>query len=386
MKRKQKKSENPKVSVIVPVYNVEKYLRECLDSIVNQTLKDIEIICVDDGSTDSSPEILKEYAAKDKRITVLEQVNKYAGAARNAGIAIAKGEYLSFLDSDDIFALDMLEKLYNKAVEENADCCVCRFQRYNNGEILPATYNIREDYLPSQQCFSPRDIAENIFQTFVGWPWDKLYKRSTVEKYALKFQALHHSNDTYFVLMFLALSDRITYISDVLVNYRIHGSSLAHTKDAYANCFALALKQLYKGLKEHHIFEIYKNSFRKYVTHFAKWHISTMNSPKAKKAVQKYLNNLVKYICVQEYGVWKGYKKYLQLKNDYCCLGERTLRYSIKLFFCWCLYGWEQYGGRKVWKIFGLPIFKRRIYANGITRKYYILGLPVMKVSRKNKQ
>lgn len=93
-----------KVSVILPVYNVSEYLRQCMDSIVGQTLKDIEIICVDDGSTDDSLEILKEYEAKDKRVKVIEQKNAGAGAARNNGLAIATGEYLSFLDSDDFLS------------------------------------------------------------------------------------------------------------------------------------------------------------------------------------------------------------------------------------------------------------------------------------------
>ena len=91
----------PKVSVVMPVYNVEPYLRQCLDSVLNQTLKEIEVICVDDGSTDASLDILKEYAAKDNRITVITQKNLYAGVARNAGLSQAKGEYIHFLDSDD---------------------------------------------------------------------------------------------------------------------------------------------------------------------------------------------------------------------------------------------------------------------------------------------
>ena len=97
----------PKISVIIPVYNSEQYLRECLDSIVNQSLYEIEIICVDDGSTDNSLNILKEFAVKDCRITVIKQENLYAGIARNAGIAIAKGEYISILYSDDWFELSM---------------------------------------------------------------------------------------------------------------------------------------------------------------------------------------------------------------------------------------------------------------------------------------
>ena len=100
----------PKISVVVPVYNAEEYLKESLDSIVNQTLKDIEIICVNDGSTDSSLQILQQYAAKDNRITILSQPNSRLGATRNAGITVAKGKYITFLDADDFFELTMESK------------------------------------------------------------------------------------------------------------------------------------------------------------------------------------------------------------------------------------------------------------------------------------
>jgi len=113
-----------KVSVIVPVYNCENYLSEMLDSILNQSMKEIEVICVDDGSTDGSAQILKEYADKDARVTVLTQENAGAGIARNAGIKIAQGKYLSILDSDDWFEPDMLEKAYQKCEQDRADLCV----------------------------------------------------------------------------------------------------------------------------------------------------------------------------------------------------------------------------------------------------------------------
>ena len=96
----------PKVSVIIPIYNVEAYLRECLDSVLNQTLGDIEIICIDDGSTDCSAKILEEYAKDDRRIRVITQSNAGAGAARNTGLAIAQGQWFSFLDADEVFRSD----------------------------------------------------------------------------------------------------------------------------------------------------------------------------------------------------------------------------------------------------------------------------------------
>ena len=129
-----------KVSVIIPVYNVEPYLKQCMDSVVGQTLKDIEIICVDDGSTDGSLDILKEYATEDSRIQIIEQKNAGAGAARNNGMRHATGKYLSFLDSDDFFEPRMLEKAYDLAEKDQAD--------FVSIQIRPVSY--REETV----CFS----------------------------------------------------------------------------------------------------------------------------------------------------------------------------------------------------------------------------------------
>ena len=111
----------PKVSVIIPVYNVENYLRQCLDSVVNQTLSDIEIICVDDGSTDNSGKILDEYATKDSRIKVIHKENGGYGKAMNVGLDNAIGEYIGIVEPDDYIALDMYETLYNIAKEKDLD-------------------------------------------------------------------------------------------------------------------------------------------------------------------------------------------------------------------------------------------------------------------------
>lgn len=123
----------PKVSIIVPIYNVEKYLRECLDSILNQTLKDIEIICVNDGSTDDSLEILREYEKKDSRIKVIDKNNEGVGIARNNGIDAAAGEFVCFMDPDDLYPTnDILETLYNKAIANNVLICGGEFSSFSN--------------------------------------------------------------------------------------------------------------------------------------------------------------------------------------------------------------------------------------------------------------
>lgn len=119
----------PKVSIIVPVYNVEKYLSHCLDSLINQTLKDIEIIVVNDGATDNSPKIIEKYAQKDSRIRVVNQKNQGLSGARNSGVKIANGDYISFVDSDDWLDVNFIEKLYSSAIKNNADIAVGGMKR-----------------------------------------------------------------------------------------------------------------------------------------------------------------------------------------------------------------------------------------------------------------
>ncbi|MBR5160328.1 MAG: glycosyltransferase family 2 protein, partial [Thermoguttaceae bacterium] len=126
----------PAISVIIPVYNVEPYLRECLDSVVNQTFRDIEIICVNDGSTDGSPAILEEYAAKDSRIIIIHQQNGGLSAARNSGMNAAKGDFILFVDSDDYIKQNTLEITYNAAIESGAEMVM--FCIYNDKNFAPA--------------------------------------------------------------------------------------------------------------------------------------------------------------------------------------------------------------------------------------------------------
>ncbi len=155
IQKRSRQLKDPIVSVIMPVYNCQDYLRQCLDSVTAQTLKDIEIICVDDGSEDQSLQILKEYAAGDDRSKVISQQNGGAGAARNNGLRNAKGKYLSFLDSDDFFEPDMLEKALAKLREDEADFVVFRSDSYFNDtkEYKNAAYTVKEEMLPP---YTPR--------------------------------------------------------------------------------------------------------------------------------------------------------------------------------------------------------------------------------------
>ena len=156
------------VSVIVPVYNSEKYLRECVDSILGQTFENIEVIFVDDGSDDNSLDILHEYEKQDSRIKVIQNKHCGGGAARNTGIENAHGEYIMFFDSDDYMESQLIEKAYNKCKSENADITVfsVRFWHEATGAVTDEVCGLRTENLPDKQVFSWRDMPRFIFNTF----------------------------------------------------------------------------------------------------------------------------------------------------------------------------------------------------------------------------
>lgn len=244
----------PEVSIIIPVYNAGKYLRECLDSVVNQTLKEIEIICVDDGSTDSSPQILREYAANDSRIKILQQQNRFAGTARNNGMAIARGKYLSFLDADDIFDKSMLKKAFSRAEKYSAEIVLwggCTFaetleKKERSKGILDFSL------LPKSKVFSPAEIADRLFQIGWGTPWNKLFLRSFVEKNALEFSETRTSNDIYFVFAAMSVAEKIAYLKKYPVFYRRtgKGESLQESFEKSPADFVAAQTRLKQFLKE----------------------------------------------------------------------------------------------------------------------------------------
>lgn len=214
-----------KVSIIVPVYNVENYLRECLDSLVNQTLQDIEIICINDGSTDNSLAILQEYSAKDSRIQVISKNNEGQGVARNNGIDIASGEYIAFVDSDDYCEINMYEKLYNTAKEFDADLVECCYKKFNDIDGL-ITQGIPLTGIPYDKLFSWSSLKEKS-PIFVNTPvpWNKLVKVSFLRENQIYFAKSKYAEDFYFSIRARLLANKIIHIEDELYIYRIRPMS-----------------------------------------------------------------------------------------------------------------------------------------------------------------
>ena len=213
----------PKFSITSPVYNTSAYLREFFDSVLNQTFEDFELIMVDDGSTDGSLEICREYADKDNRINVLTQNNQGAGPARNKGIENSTGDYLLFFDSDDWVSKDILDTLYRVLQEHDVDLLIYGaeeviFSKDNLEKNRVSTIPLQLDLNTERAC---RDVfCDLIFSSIINVPWNKVYKRSIVEKYMVRFADTRRAQDAFFNMDYYRHIASLLTIQDKLYFYR----------------------------------------------------------------------------------------------------------------------------------------------------------------------
>ena len=228
------------VSVIIPVYNVELYLHKCIDSVLNQTLRQIEVILVDDGSPDGSPAICDEYALKDARIKVIHKENEGLGYARNSGIEVATGEYITFLDSDDYLSENTLEVLYTYAKNNNLD--IVRAARNQFHEEDKFSHWIKDSKL---KIYEGKDILKKIALCYFSQPngssdaalnlegsaWGALYHRELFNQHGVRFVSERDlvSEDFVFNYECACIANRIGKIKDTLYHYRINPKSLSKT-------------------------------------------------------------------------------------------------------------------------------------------------------------
>lgn len=274
--------ETPKVSVIIPVYNAAEHLEQCVSSVSAQTLRSIEIICVNDGSPDNSLEILQRLQKQDERIVIISQENGGAGAARNNGLRHAKGEFLSFLDADDFFEPDMLEKAVEAAETYRADFVVFGSDQYHmdKQEFVQVPWVMRTGDIPPYMPFSYRQLTDNVFKTFVGWAWDKLYRRSFVLEHELWFQEQRTTNDMLFVFSALVVAKRIAIVDQVLAHQRRGGSgTLSVTRERSWHCFYDALTALRQRIEKEGRFWELEQDYINYALHFSLWNLNTLAEP-----------------------------------------------------------------------------------------------------------
>lgn len=306
-----------KVSVILPIYNASQHLAQCLDSLIYQSLKEIEIICVDDGSTDNSLKILKEYEKKHNHIYIISQENAGAGAARNAGMKKAKGKYLSFLDADDFFETNMLEEAFLKAESDNADIVVFNSNQYfeDKDEYKNVNWTLKYNKIPPYTPFKHRQMTDNVFKVFVGWAWDKLFKSDFISKNNLVFQEQRTSNDLLFVFSAVVLAKRITVVPQdkILVHQRRDSSgSLSKTREKSWTCFYDALTALKERLINENIYDELQQDYINYALHFCLWNLNTLSEPTHTK-----LENKLKNEWFNSLGIEGKHEEYFYNKNEF---------------------------------------------------------------------
>ena len=267
------------VSVIIPVHDSERSLRACLDSLCAQTLRDIEIICVDDGSGDSSRDIIGEYSARDSRISLICQRNSGAGAARNRGLQAACGKYVVFLDSDDVFEVAMLELMYRRLESASADSALCLADSFDDadGKICSGGWVMPKEILHGAEVFSPAH-TEDFFRLVQGWPWDKMFRRELILRYGIEYPDLPNSQDLVFTLRALALSGRVCFVDRILVHRRVNRSdSISNSRADSPESPYAAVSMLSERLRDDGVYDIYRDSLGRWALNFLLWHLRTLD-------------------------------------------------------------------------------------------------------------
>lgn len=282
-----------KISVILTTYNIEKYIKESLLSLINQNFNDYEIIVLDDGSNDLTLNVIQKYTKSFDFIKLYSFSNLNAGELRNEGIKLSKGEYIIFLDGDDIFHEDFLYRMYEKIKTEKADICIC-----NSFEFSKNKKNILKKHFHKTIPYS--------------WAWDKLIKKSLIEKNKIQFSKLKSSNDILFTYLCCFLSDKIVKIDDILIYRRIRENSLTSNRNE-ENVF-LAVLELQENLKERNIYETFEKEFKIIAMQTILWHYTSSKNKNKMLIIYKAMREYEKDFHIADLNhVNKEYSNDLEL-------------------------------------------------------------------------
>ncbi|MBO5435491.1 glycosyltransferase [bacterium] len=357
----------PKVSVVVPIYNVERYLRECIDSIINQTLEDIEIILVDDGSSDGCPAICDEYAAKDSRVKVIHKGNGGYGTACNRGIAEATGEYIGLVESDDWIEPDMYEKLYNQIVRFDAEVCISSFYEYKSESTFPdgshnKNYIETIENIDSTKLFSILDYP--FLYTVHPSVWSKLYKSNFIKN--IKFDETPKTSfqDGPFITEVFCRTKKIIGLKDYLYHYRVDNemASSVNTRRDEKLIKILDSWEIAKNiLKKYDMFESLKEEF----------------FFQASKSGLRFYRNIDKKYKYKFFKRWKEFVK--EIKGDES-FTFKYFNYARKHFIKSVLndkFRESLFDEYDAFHAFGIPIIEKTS-RNGV-KKHKVLGITIAK-------
>ncbi|MCD7878692.1 MAG: glycosyltransferase [Candidatus Gastranaerophilales bacterium] len=272
-----------KFSIIVPVYNVESYLEESLNSVKNQTLNDFEVICINDGSTDNSLNILEKFAANDNRFKVYSQENQGQGISRNKAIDIAQGEYILFVDPDDWIELNALEKIYDYFKKTNADVIQFNYKEYVEQYSILREVDLKENLLNKYSYDITKTNTYNCIslneERLVGINlavWTKAYSASYIKANNIKCAPNKHAEDHIFSLMAVLCTENVYFLDEYLYTYRIRVGSSVNKTSIDNLCIFENIKLVRDFLLERNLFDILEKDYREYMQNVLVWHYIAM--------------------------------------------------------------------------------------------------------------
>lgn len=321
-------SSQVKVSIVIPIYNVEKYLRQCLESVINQTLKDIEIICVNDGSTDSSPDIIAEYAEQDPRIKIITKDNSGYGHSMNMGFDAAIGEYIGIVESDDYADVDMFESLYRTATNNNLDVVKSSYYFYfsqpkerNEKQEIASKIMCNRTLCPSTDFQSKMEMVEffNIKPTI----WSAIYRRDFIRENNIRFNETPGASfqDASFNFKVWCCAKRIQLLQDAFLHYRQDNENSSVNSKGKVFCVCDEYEEMQRFLDEHPskkgTLEYIKNRI-KYDSYM--WNYERL-APKFKyifieRAASEFKNDLTDAKLDKAYFEWYKWENLNSIVND----------------------------------------------------------------------
>lgn len=285
-----------KVSVIIPIYNQEKYLATALDSLQNQTLKDFEVICVNDGSKDNSLNILNKYAAGDSRIKIINQENQGIGRTRNNGLKVAKGEYIAFLDPDDTFEKNALESLYKQAKKQDCDILAFNYKKVDENGKLLGLGSVAENLkyvlkINPNETFTWKNFKEKVFGGLFTASWNKLYNNDFIHKNKLHFSKSSLGEDHVFVYGATLAASKIGYSDNYFYNYLIHpNSAVRSVSDKHLDIFK-AMDAITNLVKKLGLTKELEKEYNKYIMYSISRHERLIKSKsKFEQLSQRFLS------------------------------------------------------------------------------------------------
>ena len=291
--------EKPKVSVVVSIYNREDYIAGCLDKLIKQSLKNIKIVCVDDGSTDGSAKILKQYAKKDKRIVIVSKENGGLSSARNAGLKKCDTEYVMFCDSDDYYNTKMCEKMVNAIEKSQADLAICE---------IGVKYEAHKELKPSDDAYyhlrfsGKTAINENVARKTDVSACNKIFRMDVIKKYNINFPDGLNNEDYYFYNAYMSVSTNAYYVNEKLYCYVRHAESIMSDnfdQNQYSPDHLLVAEALFKFYKKNHFLEKHANLFWLQFTEsfwFSYYHSAQKHQKRIQALAKKFISkNYAKY-------------------------------------------------------------------------------------------